>query len=99
MAAQLVMAGAGQPVVHDPTHDLESFFYVLVGICVLLNGPYKPKCDNDLAQCFDKYAENNHNPVRYHMEAIHIATHFGLFQTRHQPSDTSMQRYHCTPIR
>ena len=55
MAAQLVMAGAGQPVVHDPTHDLESFFYVLVGICVLLDGPYKPKCDNDLAQCFDKY--------------------------------------------
>lgn len=55
MAAQLVMAGAGQPVVHDPTHDLESFFYVLVGVCVLLDGPYKPKSDNDLAQCFDKY--------------------------------------------
>ncbi|KAI5990602.1 hypothetical protein EDD15DRAFT_2369663 [Pisolithus albus] len=54
MAAQLVMAGAGQPVVHDATHDLESFFYVLIGICVLLNEPYKPKCDN-LTQCFDKY--------------------------------------------
>jgi len=49
------MAGAGQPVVHDPTHNLELFFYVLVGIYILLDGPYKPKCDSDLAQCFNKY--------------------------------------------
>ena len=55
MSAELVMAGAGQPVTHEPIHDLESFFYVLVGICVLLDGPYKPKCDKDLAHCFDKY--------------------------------------------
>jgi len=55
MVAQLVMAGTGQPVVHDPTHDLESFFYVLVSICILLNEHYKPKCDSDLAQCFNKY--------------------------------------------
>ncbi|KAI6000082.1 hypothetical protein EDD15DRAFT_2362646 [Pisolithus albus] len=31
MSAQLVMAGAGQQVVHEPVHDLESLFYVLVG--------------------------------------------------------------------
>ena len=55
MAAQLVMAGPGQPVKHEPSHDLESIFYVLVGIFVLLNEPYKLKCDVDLAQCFDKY--------------------------------------------
>ena len=55
MAAQLAMAGPGQPVKHEPSHDLESIFYVLVGIFVLLDEPYKPKCDADLAQCFDKY--------------------------------------------
>ena len=49
------MAGAGQPVTHEPIHDLESFFYILIGICVLLDGPYKPKCDKDLVHCFDKY--------------------------------------------
>ncbi|KAI5997072.1 hypothetical protein EDD15DRAFT_2364534 [Pisolithus albus] len=55
MSAELVMAGPGQSVVHDPLHDLESLFYVLVGIYVLLDGPSKPKCDKELAQCFDKY--------------------------------------------
>ncbi|KAI5981994.1 hypothetical protein EDC04DRAFT_2616987 [Pisolithus marmoratus] len=55
MSAELVMTGAGQPVVHDLLHDLESLFYVLVSICILLNSPSKPKCDKDLAQCFDKY--------------------------------------------
>ncbi|KAI6010125.1 hypothetical protein EDC04DRAFT_2906180 [Pisolithus marmoratus] len=55
MAAQLVMAGAGQLVVHDASHNLESFFYVLVGICILLDKPYKPKCNSKLGQCFDKY--------------------------------------------
>ncbi|KAI6038073.1 hypothetical protein EDC04DRAFT_2604353 [Pisolithus marmoratus] len=55
MAAQLIMAGTGQPMVHDATHDLESFFYVLISICILLNEPYKPKCNSDLVQCFNKY--------------------------------------------
>jgi len=55
MSAQLVMAGTGQPVIHEPIHDLESFFYVLIGICVLLDGPYKPKSNKDLGQCFDKF--------------------------------------------
>lgn len=48
------MAGAGQPVVHNATHDLESFFYVLVGICVLYDGPSKQKSEKDLEKCFDK---------------------------------------------
>ena len=39
MSAQLVMAGPGQPVVHNALHDLESFFYVLLGICILYDGP------------------------------------------------------------
>jgi len=55
MLAQLVMAGAGQLVIHEPIHDLESFFYVLISICILLNGPYKPKSDKDLGQCFNKF--------------------------------------------
>jgi len=55
MSAQLVMAGTGQLVIHEPIHNLESFFYVLIGICILLDGPYKPKSDKDLGQCFDKF--------------------------------------------
>jgi hypothetical protein len=55
MAGQFVMTGTGQPLIHEPIHDLESFFYVLVGICVLLDGPYWVKSDKDLAECFDKY--------------------------------------------
>ncbi|KIM51907.1 hypothetical protein SCLCIDRAFT_40665, partial [Scleroderma citrinum Foug A] len=55
MLAQHVMAGAGQPVIHNQTHNLESIFYVLVGICILFDGPNKPKCDKDLAQCFNKF--------------------------------------------
>ncbi|KAI9569117.1 hypothetical protein HD554DRAFT_657745 [Boletus coccyginus] len=53
MSAQLVMAGPGQLVVHNTLHDLESFFYVLVGICVLYDGPSKQKSEADLAECFD----------------------------------------------
>jgi len=49
------MAGIRQPVAHDSIHDLESLFYVLIGVCALLNEPYKPKCEEDLMQCFDKY--------------------------------------------
>ncbi|KAI6016324.1 hypothetical protein PISMIDRAFT_99157 [Pisolithus microcarpus 441] len=55
MSAELVMAGSGQLVVHEPLHDLESLFYVLVGIYVLLNSPSKLKCNKELTQCFDKY--------------------------------------------
>ena len=55
MSAELIMAGAGQLVTHELIHDLESFFYVFVSICILLDGPYKPKCDKDLAHCFNKY--------------------------------------------
>ena len=49
------MAGPGQPVIHDAPHDLESLFYVLVGICVLLDEPFKFKSNDDLSYCFDKY--------------------------------------------
>ena len=55
MSAELVMAGPGQPVIHNSDHDLESCFYVLLGIFVLLDEPYKPKSDEELARCFDKY--------------------------------------------
>ena len=55
MSAELVMAGPGQPVIHDAPHDLESLFYVLVGICVLLDEPFKFKSNNDLSCCFDKF--------------------------------------------
>jgi len=55
MSAQLVMAGIRQPVMHNSIHDLESLFYVLIGVHALLDEPYKPKCEEDLTQCFYKY--------------------------------------------
>lgn len=55
MSAELVMAGVGQPVTHQSNHDLELLFYVLLGVCLLLDKPYKPKCDEHLAECFNKF--------------------------------------------
>lgn len=54
MALELVVAGPGTPVVHRPAHDLESLFYVFVGVCVLFEHPHKMK-KGDQASCFDKY--------------------------------------------
>ena len=55
MAAELVMIGPGKPVSHAARHDLESFFYMLLGICVLFDEPHKCKPKNKLSQCFDIY--------------------------------------------
>ena len=55
MAAELVKAGPGTPVKHAPHHDLESFFYVLLGISVLYDEPHKLKPEDKLAECFDVY--------------------------------------------
>ncbi|KAF8835631.1 hypothetical protein BDN67DRAFT_1015388 [Paxillus ammoniavirescens] len=46
-------AGPGQPVFHMVMHDLESFFYVLLGFCVLYDEPYKRKPEPQIAACFD----------------------------------------------
>lgn len=62
MAAELVIAGPGKPVVHRPAHDLESMFYVLVGICVLLNRPHEIKAEEDLL-CFDTYFNSFHPSI------------------------------------
>lgn len=61
MAAELIMAGPGQPVTHTAAHDLESLYYVLIGICVLFNAPYTSKSDQELEGCFDKYF-NTYSP-------------------------------------
>ncbi|KAG6371473.1 hypothetical protein JVT61DRAFT_9503 [Boletus reticuloceps] len=63
MSAQLTMAGPGQPVVHDPLHDLESFFYVLVGICIYFDGPSKHKSENDLVECYDKFFDTSESSI------------------------------------
>jgi hypothetical protein len=55
MSAQLTKVGPGKPVTHDVLHDLESLFYVLVGICTLYDGPFKQKSEEDLAECYDKF--------------------------------------------
>lgn len=54
MLYKLVMAGPSQLVVHNKLHDLESFFYVLIRICILYNGPVKSKPDVELKEYFNK---------------------------------------------
>ncbi|KAL4069290.1 hypothetical protein J3A83DRAFT_4373599 [Scleroderma citrinum] len=49
------MAGVEKPVIHKSIHDLKSYFYVLLGVFLLLNKPYKLKSNEDLTQCFNKY--------------------------------------------
>lgn len=60
MAAELVMAGPDKPVFHKPSHDIESMFYVLLGICVFLDEPHKPKKEPQLESCFDLYFNSFH---------------------------------------
>lgn len=55
MAAELVVAGPDKPVFHKPSHDIESMFYVLLGICVFFDEPHKPKGEEQLRACFDLY--------------------------------------------
>ncbi|KIM57734.1 hypothetical protein SCLCIDRAFT_28587 [Scleroderma citrinum Foug A] len=100
MAAQLVMAGPRQPVKHEPSHDLESIFYVLISIFILLDEPYKPKCDVDLAQCFDKHFntfELNHISP-YFSPAIDLLTY--LCSTLISPMSMDIaDNFHCeTPF-
>ena len=53
MAAELSHIGPGEPIDHKPAHDLESFFYVLVGMCLLFQELKTLKSDEELAVCFD----------------------------------------------
>jgi hypothetical protein len=46
MAVELLLEGEG--VMHRPSHDLESLFYVLVFICTNLEGPSTPRLLDDL---------------------------------------------------
>ncbi|KAF8842571.1 hypothetical protein BDN67DRAFT_979440 [Paxillus ammoniavirescens] len=97
MSAQLVMIGPGQPVVHDSLHNLESFFYTLVGISVLLDQPLQAKDDDALTHCFDKLF-NTFEPSILKMIVIqsdltwvplvikHISSHFKI------PLLTSLQK-------
>ncbi|KAF8440237.1 hypothetical protein L210DRAFT_3645407 [Boletus edulis BED1] len=53
MATELTLVGPGVPVVHEAHHDLESFFYILLAVCLLYNNACQPKPAKVLAQCFD----------------------------------------------
>ena len=55
MAAELSHIGPGKPVVHEAHHDLESFFYILLTICLLYDNPGRLKPTKDLAKCFDPF--------------------------------------------
>ncbi|KAI5980660.1 hypothetical protein EDD15DRAFT_2381694 [Pisolithus albus] len=53
MATELSHTVPGTPVVHQPHHDLESFFYILLAICLLYDTPGTTKPPKTLAECFD----------------------------------------------
>ena len=55
------MIGPARPVRHAPHHDLELIFYVLLGISIFYDEPYKPKTEDELSECFNIYF-NTHHP-------------------------------------
>ncbi|KAI5984240.1 hypothetical protein EDC04DRAFT_2914418 [Pisolithus marmoratus] len=74
MAAELVTAGPDKPVSHMASHDLESMFYILLGICVLFDELHCLKSETKLAQCFDMYF-NKFEPSLH--KTITIQSQFG----------------------
>ena len=50
---ELSHVSPGEPVEHKPVHNLESFFYVLLDVCLLFNRPKNLKSDEQLAACYD----------------------------------------------
>ncbi|KAG6369724.1 hypothetical protein JVT61DRAFT_13654 [Boletus reticuloceps] len=68
MAAELSYMVPGTPVIHQPYHDLESFFYILVAICLLYDSPHATKPPKKLAECFDTLfiiLRAHHSPPRH----------------------------------
>ncbi|KAI6023290.1 hypothetical protein EDC04DRAFT_2900615 [Pisolithus marmoratus] len=53
MATELSHTLPRTPVVHQPHHDLESFFYILIAICLLYDTPSTTKSPKMLAEYFD----------------------------------------------
>ena len=53
MAAELSHIGLEEPINHKPAHDLESFFYILVGMCLLFQVLKTLQSDEELTVCFD----------------------------------------------
>ena len=74
MAAELSHIGPGKPVVHQGHHDLESFFYILLTICLLYNDPGRLKPPKVLAHCFDPYFAIMHPST---LKVIAIQSNFG----------------------
>ena len=55
MATELSHIGPGKLVVHEARHNLESFFYILLAICLLYNNPSHLKPTKVLAKCFNPF--------------------------------------------
>ena len=53
MATELSYISPGTLVVHQEHHDLESFFYILLAVCLLYDKPNKLKPPKVLSQCFN----------------------------------------------
>ncbi|KAF8545847.1 hypothetical protein OG21DRAFT_1491853 [Imleria badia] len=60
MAAELSHISPGTPVVHQHHHDLESFFYILLAICLLYDEPGRLKPPKVLMHCFDPFFAITH---------------------------------------
>ncbi|KAF8546898.1 hypothetical protein OG21DRAFT_1490718 [Imleria badia] len=74
MAVELSHVGPGTPVVHRAHHDLESFFYILLAICLLYDEPGELKPAKVLTQCFDLFFAVTHPST---LKIITIQSNFG----------------------
>ncbi|KAI6015626.1 hypothetical protein EDC04DRAFT_2903726 [Pisolithus marmoratus] len=62
ISAQSIVTNPGEPVIYETYHDLESFFYVLLGTCLLLKEPSKFKGEDELGLCFNKFSTSLGRP-------------------------------------
>lgn len=62
MVAELVVAVPRKPVIHKSVHNFELIFYVLVGMCMLLECPHQIKVEDQL-KCFDTYFNTFHPSI------------------------------------
>ena len=74
MVAQLSHVGPRTPVLHQAHHDLKSFFYILLMICLLYDNPGQPKPAKVLAKCFDPFFTVTQPSI---LKTITVQSNFG----------------------
>ncbi|KAF8548783.1 hypothetical protein OG21DRAFT_1526253 [Imleria badia] len=74
MATELSYIGPRTPVEHQAHHDLKSFFYILLAICLLYDEPGKVKPPKVLTVCFNPFFSVMHPST---LKTVTVQSPFG----------------------